>query len=554
MTSIQQQPDPHMMPSSADSSSSQALYMRPRPRPRQQPANLRRLVPSMPRTGDSSFRTEHHAISCGLTNQTSNVRSHQRPRGLWQEGINIMEARHQARLATVEPESGTNSPLDEKSDPINRSSTSNTALQSEQMRTLREGQRQMEIQLNDWSSGPESEGLMMIPQRNPRNEQAHRGTYAHSPLRHVQKTNDMQEGRDESTDVPSSVDYFDQASLQPRPQLWPEFRNATGPQSESQIIHLRDSTNLPSAPFVPDLTSPPPMTGAELPPDPQLPQKRKASMQDHYLEFQDCVPSSELRRHWGKAAQHEPTSSTRVLRSPKMRKKDQTSKELPAEGEAGPSRAFDGTALESNDEAADDHLATEEWEQNDGTKDLEDETWFPYNATATATSQQLLFLPDPTLQLMAPGPANLPQTSSNLFFPAPLATPAPVIPPPHHIHLPADPHPTPPHYPNFTTYPGLGWMCTTCHLITQSPSLHSSNGDWCFDVLGPDPLSQPARVLRSWAPLHPSRPSGILLREWTGRGTADEDASREGDGEGRVLVRDWAFGTVDYTETGRWRG
>ncbi|GAB1739030.1 hypothetical protein NU219Hw_g3794t1 [Hortaea werneckii] len=466
-----------------------------------------------------------------------------------------MEARHQARLATIEPESGTNSPLDEENDPVNRSSTSNTALQSEQMRTLREGQRQMETQLNDWSSGPESEGLMMIPQRNPRNEQANRINYAHSPLRHVQNSNDV-EGREGSGEVPSSVDYFGHASLQPFSQLWATSQNATWPQSETQLVHLRDSTNLQSAPFLPDLTSPPPMTGAELSSDPQLPQKRKASMQDHYLEFQGCVPSPELPRDLGKAAQREPTSSTRVLRSPKMRKKDQMSKPLPAEGEPGPSRAFDGAAGEFSGENADDELTAEESEQRDSSCDVQDETWFPYDATATTASQQPSFLPHPTPQLMAPASASLPQASSDLFFPAPLPIPASAIPSrPHHIHLSADPNQTPPHNPNFITYPGLGWMCTTCRLITQSPSLHSSNGDWCFDVQGPDPLSQPARVLRSWTPLRPCRTGGMLLRERMGSGSAaGEDTSREGVGDWRVLVRDWAFGTVDYTETHAWGG
>ncbi|KAI6865354.1 hypothetical protein KC323_g4381 [Hortaea werneckii] len=494
MTSIQQQPDPQIMPSSADSSSSQALYIRPRPRPRQRPINLRRLVPSVPRMNESSPGRRHHTIRSGLMDhRTSAVRSNQRPRELLQEGINIMEARHQARLATIESESGTNSPLDEEKDPIDRSYASNTALQSEQMRTLREGQRQMETQLNDSSSGPESEGLMMIPQRNVRNEQVNLGTYAHSPLRHVQNANDVPGGRAGSTEMPSSIDYFD------------------------------------------------------LPPDPPLPQKRKASMQDHYLEFQDCAPSPELPRDLGKAAQHEPTSSTRVLRSPKMRKmrkKDQTPKPLLAEGEAGPSRAFDGAAWESSDEAADDELPTEGWEQNDGTRDLEDEIWFPNTAAAATTSQQAPPLPHTTSQPIAPAPGDLPQTSSNLLFPAPSTTPSfHAIPPPNPF-LPAEPNQPPPHYPNFTTYPGLGWMCTTCHLITQSPSLHSSNGDWCFDVLGPDPLSHPARVLRSWAPLRPRRPSGMLSWEGKGGVGAGEDASREGGGDGRVLVWDWAFGGV----------
>ncbi|KAI7017113.1 hypothetical protein KC332_g15195 [Hortaea werneckii] len=342
MTSTQQQPDPEMMPSSADSSSSQALYIRSRPR--QQPINLRRLVPSVPRTNESSFRTENHTTRSGLTEQNPTARSHQRSRRLSQEGINIMEARHQARLAAIASESGTNSPLDEENDPINQSSTSNTALQSEQMRTLREGQRQMETQLNDWSSGPESEGLMMIPQRNPRNEYSHRGNYAHSPLRHVQNATDVQGGRAGSTDMPSSIGYFGQACLQSRSQPFPTSQNASWQQIENQTIHLRDFTNLPLASFVPNPTSPMPMTGTDLPPDPTLPQKRKASMQDHYLEFQDCVPSPELLRDLRKAAQHKPTSSTRVLRSPKMRKRDQTSKQLPAEGRAGPSRAFDGAA------------------------------------------------------------------------------------------------------------------------------------------------------------------------------------------------------------------
>ncbi|KAI7160673.1 hypothetical protein KC316_g13430 [Hortaea werneckii] len=368
----------------------------------------------------------------------------------------------------------------------------------------------------------------------------------------------MQEGRYESTGVPSNVNYFGQASLQPCPQLWPTSQNATWPPTETQSIHLRDTTNLLSAPFVPDLRSPPPMTGAELPPDPQSPQKCKASMQDHYLEFQDCVPSPELRRDWGKAAQHEPASSTRVLRSPKMRKKDHTSKPLPAEGEAGPSRAFDGTAWESNDEVADDGLGNVGAEQRYSSWDLQDETWLPNSAAATTASQQPSFPPHPTPQLMAPAPANIPHASSNPFFPAPLpAPPPPPVGHAHHISLTTDPNQTPPHYPNFTTYPGLGWMCTTCHVIKQSPPLHSSNGDWCLDVLRPGPLSQPARVLRSWAPLRPSRPSsGMLLREGTGWGSAGEDAPRErgGDGDGRVLVRDWAFGTVDYTEMGRWSG
>ncbi|GAB1730742.1 hypothetical protein NU195Hw_g39t1 [Hortaea werneckii] len=283
------------------------------------------------------------------------------------------------------------------------------------------------------------------------------------------------------------------------------------------------------------------MTSTDLSPDLPIPQKRKTSMQDHYLEFQDCVPSPELPRDLGKAAQHEPTSSTRVLRSPKMRKKDQKSKPLPAEGEAGPSRAFEGAAWESDDEAADDELPTEEWDQNDGTRDLADEIWFPNTAAAATTSQQAQLLPHSTSQPIAPAPGDLPQTSSHLFFPALSTTPSfPAFPPSNPI-LPADPNQPPPHYPNFTTYPGLGWMCTTCHLITQSPSLHSSNGDWCFDVLGPDPLSHPARVLRSWAPLRPHRPPGMLSWEGMGGDGAGEDASREGDGRGRVLVWDWAF-------------
>ncbi|KAI7616004.1 hypothetical protein KC346_g6219 [Hortaea werneckii] len=548
MTSIQQQPDPQIMPSSADSSSSQALYIRPRPRPRQRPINLRRLVPSVPRMNESSPGRRHHTIRSGLMDhRTSAVRSNQRPRELLQEGINIMEARHQARLATIESESGTNSPLDEEKDPIDRSYASNTALQSEQMRTLREGQRQMETQLNDSSSGPESEGLMMIPQRNVRNEQVNLGTYAHSPLRHVQNANDVPGGRAGSTEMPSSIDYFGQACLQPHSQPCPTSQNATWLENESQTVHLRDSTNLPSALFVPNPTSPLPMTRTDLPPDPPLPQKRKASMQDHYLEFQDCAPSPELPRDLGKAAQHEPTSSTRVLRSPKMRKmrkKDQTPKPLLAEGEAGPSRAFDGAAWESSDEAADDELPTEGWEQNDGTRDLEDEIWFPNTAAAATTSQQAPPLPHTTSQPIAPAPGDLPQTSSNLLFPAPSTTPSFHAIPPANPFLPADPNQPPPHYPNFTTYPGLGWMCTTCHLITQSPSLHSSNGDWCFDVLGPDPLSHPARVLRSWAPLRPRRPSGMLSWEGKGGVGAGEDASREGGGDGRVLVWDWAFGGV----------
>ncbi|KAI7390473.1 hypothetical protein KC336_g16943 [Hortaea werneckii] len=455
-----------------------------------------------------------------------------------------MEARHQARLATIEPESGTNSPLDEENDPINRSSTSNTALQSEQMRTLQEGQRQMETQMNDWSSGPESEGLMMFSQRNTRNEQDHRGTYAHSPLRHVQNTNELPEGREGSTEVPSGIDYFGQACLQPRSQPFPTFQNANWPQNESQTINLRDCTNLPSAPHVPNPTSPLAMTGRDLPSDLPIPQKRKASMQDHYLEFQDCVPSPELLRDLGKAAQHESTLSTRVLRSPKMRKKDQTSKPLLAEGEAGPSRAFDGAAGEVGDEAADDHWPAVEWGQNDGMSDLEDETWFPYTA-APATSQQPAIQHYEPHRPIAPPPEDLTQTSRNLFFPAPsTASTFPAILPPLHM-LPADPNQPPPNYPNFTTYPGLGWMCTTCHLITQSPHLHSSNGDWCFDVLSPDPSSHPARVLRSWAPLRPHRPPGTLSWEETSRDRAGERASREGGGDGRVFVWDWAFRTVD---------
>ncbi|KAI6794980.1 hypothetical protein KC366_g9738 [Hortaea werneckii] len=547
MTSTQQQPDPEVMPSSADSSSSQALYIRSRPR--QQPINIRRLLPSVPRTNESSFRTRHHPIRSDLMDhQTSAARSNQRPRELLQEGINIMEARHQARLATIESESGTNSPLDEEKDPIDRSYNSNTALQSEQMRTLREGQRQMERQLNDSSSGPESEGLMMIPQKNVRNAQVHLRTFAHSPLRHVQNANDVPGGRAGSTEMPSSIDYFGQACLQPHSQPCPTSQNATLLEIESQPAHLRDSTNLPSASFVPNPTSPLPMTSTDLPPDPPPPQKRKASMQDHYLEFQDCAPSPELPRDLGKAAQHEPTSSTRVLRPPKMRKmrkKNQTSKPVLAEGEAGPSRTFGGAAWESNDEAADDELPPEGWGQNDGTRDLEDEIWFPNTAAAATTSQQAALLPHTTSQPTAPAPGDLTQTSSNLFIPAPSTTPSfPAIPPPNPF-LPADPNKPPPHYPNFTTYPGLGWMCTTCHLITQSPSLHSSNGDWCFDVLGPDPFSHPARVLRSWAPLRPHRPPGILSWEGTGRGGVGGETEREGVGDGRVLVWDWAFGGVE---------
>ncbi|KAI7363777.1 hypothetical protein KC354_g6234 [Hortaea werneckii] len=544
MASTQQQPDPQMVPSSDDSSSSQALYIRPRPRPRRQPVNLRRLVPSVPQTNESFFRTGRHTIRSDLRDHTSDVRSNQRPRRLLQEGINIMEARHQARLATIESKSGTNSPLDEENDPVNRSFTSNTALQSEQMRTLQEGQRQMETQLNDWSSGPESEGLMMIPQRNPRNEQVHRGTYSHSPLRHVQNTNELPEGKEGSSEVPSGIDYFGQACLQPRPQSFPTFQNADWPQSESQTINLRDSTNLSSAPLVPRPPSPLAMTGTDLPPDPPLSQKRKASMQDHFLEFQDCWPSPQLLRDLGKAAQHESTPSTRVLRSPKMRKKDQTSKPLLAAGEAGPSRPFDGAAGEVSGEAADDHWPAVDWGQNDGISDLEDETWFPYTA-ASATSQRPPIQNHGPHRTIAPPPEDLTQTSSNRFFPAPsTASPFPSIPPPHSF-LSADPNQLPPNYPNFVTYPGLGWMCTTCHLITQSPHLHSSNGDWCFDVLSPDLSSHPARVLRSWAPLRPSRPSAIFSWGETIRGRAGERASREGDGDGRVLVWDWAFRTVD---------
>ncbi|TKA72063.1 hypothetical protein B0A55_06658 [Friedmanniomyces simplex] len=78
-----------------------------------------------------------------------------------------------------------------------------------------------------------------------------------------------------------------------------------------------------------------------------------------------------------------------------------------------------------------------------------------------------------------PPPSLGPSNNDPFLFQAPTATP---------YHYPSAytytyPPPPFPSLTGFTTMPGIGWACHTCHLVVQQPALHTTDGvDFCFNA------------------------------------------------------------------------
>ncbi|KAK0356189.1 hypothetical protein LTR91_025274 [Friedmanniomyces endolithicus] len=215
--------------------------------------------------------------------------------------------------------------------------------------------------------------------------------------------------------------------------------SSRGPENELPHPSLRPQSSTYSFSIPPSSTMPPLAgRGPAQPP----PERRPSSMQDFAADmFTDMItPGMMMSSYYAPPPPPPPDlarlRSPRASRSPRQRRRDDGSGKRPVSRTRG--------------DPIDDPSAA--------------------SASAGPSTSFLQPPPHPTAYTNT-------NTYPNLYAPYTYSHYLPV-PPPHPLPFP------PQDIPGFTTLPGVGYSCHTCHLVVQQPELHTSDGvSFCFNAV-----------------------------------------------------------------------